>query len=228
MRERRGNKPDHDLCSGPGKLTEALGIDLGDNEPTSAESPSCSRRPRASRRRSSPAPGSASPKRSSAPGASAPPATPTSRGRGRRSPLAVTPAAAQPAVTPAPLPRARLPGAASGVASSGAASGSGFLRASGFDAGFGFDRRFVFAFGFRRFVVVFGRFAAVSGFVFAGFLGRLARRPFGRVFGLDVLPGGDHAAPRSGPGRCRPSPGRRCRGSSSASSCRGSRPRRRR
>lgn len=31
MRERRGDKPDHDLCSGPGKLTEALGIDLGDN-----------------------------------------------------------------------------------------------------------------------------------------------------------------------------------------------------
>jgi DNA-3-methyladenine glycosylase len=32
MRERRGRKPDHELCSGPGKLTEALGIDLGDNE----------------------------------------------------------------------------------------------------------------------------------------------------------------------------------------------------
>ncbi|HEX5526603.1 MAG TPA: DNA-3-methyladenine glycosylase [Solirubrobacterales bacterium] len=32
MRERRGPKPDHELCSGPGKLTEALGIDLGDNE----------------------------------------------------------------------------------------------------------------------------------------------------------------------------------------------------
>lgn len=32
MRERRGGKPDHELCSGPGKLTEALGIDLGDNE----------------------------------------------------------------------------------------------------------------------------------------------------------------------------------------------------
>jgi DNA-3-methyladenine glycosylase len=32
MRERRGDKPDHELCSGPGKLTEALGIDLGDNE----------------------------------------------------------------------------------------------------------------------------------------------------------------------------------------------------
>lgn len=32
MRERRGDKPDADLCSGPGKLTEALGIGLGDNE----------------------------------------------------------------------------------------------------------------------------------------------------------------------------------------------------
>ncbi|HEX7293660.1 MAG TPA: DNA-3-methyladenine glycosylase [Solirubrobacterales bacterium] len=32
MRERRGDKPDTDLCSGPGKLTEALGVDLSDNE----------------------------------------------------------------------------------------------------------------------------------------------------------------------------------------------------
>lgn len=32
MRERRGNKADIELCSGPGKLTEALGIDLSDNE----------------------------------------------------------------------------------------------------------------------------------------------------------------------------------------------------
>jgi DNA-3-methyladenine glycosylase len=31
MRERRGGRPDTDLCSGPGKLTEALGIDLADN-----------------------------------------------------------------------------------------------------------------------------------------------------------------------------------------------------
>jgi DNA-3-methyladenine glycosylase len=32
MRTRRGGKPDLDLCSGPGKLTEALGIDLSANE----------------------------------------------------------------------------------------------------------------------------------------------------------------------------------------------------
>ena len=33
MRARRGgSKPDTELCSGPGKLTEALGVDLGDNE----------------------------------------------------------------------------------------------------------------------------------------------------------------------------------------------------
>jgi DNA-3-methyladenine glycosylase len=32
MRERRGDRPDADLCSGPGKLTEALGISLADNE----------------------------------------------------------------------------------------------------------------------------------------------------------------------------------------------------
>jgi DNA-3-methyladenine glycosylase len=31
MRERRGDRPDTDLCSGPGKLTEALGIGLADN-----------------------------------------------------------------------------------------------------------------------------------------------------------------------------------------------------
>jgi DNA-3-methyladenine glycosylase len=32
MRTRRGGKADADLCSGPGKLTEALGIGLEDNE----------------------------------------------------------------------------------------------------------------------------------------------------------------------------------------------------
>lgn len=32
MRARRGGKADVDLCNGPGKLTEALGITLADNE----------------------------------------------------------------------------------------------------------------------------------------------------------------------------------------------------
>ena len=32
MRARRGDRPDADLCSGPGKLTEALGIGLGWND----------------------------------------------------------------------------------------------------------------------------------------------------------------------------------------------------
>jgi DNA-3-methyladenine glycosylase len=32
MRERRGERPDRDLCSGPGKLTEALGIGLEQND----------------------------------------------------------------------------------------------------------------------------------------------------------------------------------------------------
>jgi DNA-3-methyladenine glycosylase len=38
MRERRGGRADHELCSGPGKLTEALGIGLEQNgSPLSAE-----------------------------------------------------------------------------------------------------------------------------------------------------------------------------------------------
>jgi DNA-3-methyladenine glycosylase len=42
MRERRGgSKPDTELCSGPGKLTEALGIDLGDNERDLSREPFC-------------------------------------------------------------------------------------------------------------------------------------------------------------------------------------------
>ncbi len=32
MRERRGDRPDGELCSGPGKLTEALGVGLDQND----------------------------------------------------------------------------------------------------------------------------------------------------------------------------------------------------
>jgi DNA-3-methyladenine glycosylase len=39
MRERRGPKPEHELCSGPGKLTEALGIGLSDNERDLSQDP---------------------------------------------------------------------------------------------------------------------------------------------------------------------------------------------
>jgi DNA-3-methyladenine glycosylase len=39
MRARRGERPDRDLCSGPGKLTEALGIDLSDNGADLARDP---------------------------------------------------------------------------------------------------------------------------------------------------------------------------------------------
>jgi DNA-3-methyladenine glycosylase len=39
MRKRRGPRPDRDLCSGPGKLTEALGIGLSDNRADLASDP---------------------------------------------------------------------------------------------------------------------------------------------------------------------------------------------
>jgi DNA-3-methyladenine glycosylase len=39
MRERRGERPDRDLCSGPGKLTEALGVGLGENGADLARDP---------------------------------------------------------------------------------------------------------------------------------------------------------------------------------------------
>ena len=77
--------PDHELCSGPGKLTEALGIGLEHNGADLGSDPFLLLPPAgAGRRRSSPGPGSASPKRSSGPGASAPPAAASSRARGRR------------------------------------------------------------------------------------------------------------------------------------------------
>jgi DNA-3-methyladenine glycosylase len=39
MRKRRGPRPDRDLCSGPGKLTEALGINLSENRADLARDP---------------------------------------------------------------------------------------------------------------------------------------------------------------------------------------------
>ncbi|HEY6550763.1 MAG TPA: DNA-3-methyladenine glycosylase [Solirubrobacterales bacterium] len=39
MRARRGDRSDRDLCSGPGKLTEALGIDLSQNAADLARDP---------------------------------------------------------------------------------------------------------------------------------------------------------------------------------------------
>ena len=78
MRARRGGRPDHDLCSGPGKLTEALGVGLDANGADLGSDPFLLLPPerRAGTPRSSPAPGSASPKQSSGPGASAQPGNP--------------------------------------------------------------------------------------------------------------------------------------------------------
>jgi DNA-3-methyladenine glycosylase len=39
MRSRRGQRPDRELCSGPGKLTEALGVDLSQNGADLARDP---------------------------------------------------------------------------------------------------------------------------------------------------------------------------------------------
>jgi DNA-3-methyladenine glycosylase len=39
MRARRGDRPDRELCSGPGKLTEALGVDLSQNGADLARDP---------------------------------------------------------------------------------------------------------------------------------------------------------------------------------------------
>ena len=142
MRERRGERPDGELCSGPGKLTEALGIGLERNGADLGRDPFRLLGPEgAGARRSSPARGSASPKRSSAPGASAPPAAASSRGRGpSRAGFA---------------PTARLAGgdatAATGFGCRFRCGFGGFFRRR-FDFGrcFGFRRRFdFFAFGSR-------------------------------------------------------------------------------
>ena len=39
MRERRGDRPERELCSGPGKLTEALGVGLDQNDTDLARDP---------------------------------------------------------------------------------------------------------------------------------------------------------------------------------------------
>jgi DNA-3-methyladenine glycosylase len=39
MRERRGERPDRELCSGPGRLTEALGVGLAENGADLASDP---------------------------------------------------------------------------------------------------------------------------------------------------------------------------------------------
>jgi DNA-3-methyladenine glycosylase len=51
MRARRGGKAETELCSGPGKLTEALGIDLGDNERDLTREPFLLSRPQGERPR---------------------------------------------------------------------------------------------------------------------------------------------------------------------------------
>ena len=87
MRARRGVERVEDLCSGPGKLTEALGIGLDLNGVLAGGRSDRGARPRArmgrsrdrDRRR-----GSASPRRPSIRGASAPPAAASSRSRGRQ------------------------------------------------------------------------------------------------------------------------------------------------
>ncbi|HWJ41882.1 MAG TPA: DNA-3-methyladenine glycosylase [Solirubrobacterales bacterium] len=49
MRRRRGQRPDAELCSGPGKLTEALGIGLDDNEADLGSDPFLLTEPRGER-----------------------------------------------------------------------------------------------------------------------------------------------------------------------------------
>ena len=52
MRERRGLERDEELCSGPGKLTQALGIGLSLNGSSLARRPDRGAHPRAGRRAS--------------------------------------------------------------------------------------------------------------------------------------------------------------------------------
>ncbi len=86
MRARRGGRPDHELCSGPGKLTEALGIGLEWNGADLSRAPFSLLAPRAGVERAGG--GRGPPHRDhegdrAARGASAPPAAASSRGPGR-------------------------------------------------------------------------------------------------------------------------------------------------
>ena len=136
MRARRGGRADHELCSGPGKLTEALGIGLEHN---GARSPPSRFRPRPRRaewrgvEHRQPVPGSGSPRRPSCPGASAPPAAASSRGPGRR------PWPAQPERRGARTRSARC-GAAAGAAGRAAAR-RGWGGRGGCGCGGGAERR---------------------------------------------------------------------------------------
>ena len=87
MRERRGRNDLEGLCSGPGKLTEALGVDLSLNGADLLEPPFelCEPGTKAATR-SSPRSGSASPRRLICPGATASAGADTSRGPGRPRP----------------------------------------------------------------------------------------------------------------------------------------------
>ena len=131
MRSLRGARPDHDLCSGPGKLTEALGVGLAHNDADLSRDPF---------RLLPPEPGLVGRDRR----------RPTRRHhQSRRAPLALlrgrqperleTPAAIQPAVTPPP-PAGAAGSAGAGSAASGsvgASSGAGSAGAASSGASLG-------------------------------------------------------------------------------------------
>ena len=96
MRERRGRERLEELCSGPGKLTQALGIALADNGGGPAQRPGHDLARAGASCRSPPRGGSGSRARSSCRGASACPGAASSRGAERSQ-------------GPAPLPGATTP-----------------------------------------------------------------------------------------------------------------------
>ena len=125
MRERRGGRPDAELCSGPGKLTEALGIGLEQNDADLEPRPVPAARP-AGRRAPRVVAGPADRDHQSGRAALAL--------QRRRQPLrlaAATVASAQPAVTPPPPPAPPPPSARGFGAPSAGASARRFGFASG-------------------------------------------------------------------------------------------------